>query len=236
MMSMDALRGHGFRIANFCDTSGNPSAAKVYRAAKIILAQRNIDAYFASGSGVASQEQYHSARGLVKAFREVRRKIPAVIRIGGNYEEDAMEILHNYTIDLPMRVEAYGRDTSATYCAGRLRELVAGWSYDDEEPYLPYDMEDPVSSHSFETLTGKIFVDGGRCTECKEKPCISACSAGILSLESGSPVLNISKEEARKGRCTECLACEIACQFHGQGAIVIRLPIHGLKEAVQEKE
>src|SRR5437764_10072477 len=39
MMSMDAIVNAGFTTANFTDTSGNPSASKVYRAARIILAQ-----------------------------------------------------------------------------------------------------------------------------------------------------------------------------------------------------
>src|SRR5919108_5328188 len=55
MMSMDAIVNAGFTIANFTDTSGNPSASKVYRAARIILAQPDLVGYFGSGSGVASQ-------------------------------------------------------------------------------------------------------------------------------------------------------------------------------------
>ena len=42
MMSMDAIVNAGFTIANFTDTSGNPSASKVYRAARIILAQPHL--------------------------------------------------------------------------------------------------------------------------------------------------------------------------------------------------
>src|SRR5256885_4008968 len=61
MMSMDAIVNAGFTIANFTDTSGNPSASKVYRASRIILAQPDLIGYFGSGSGVASQEQYWSA-------------------------------------------------------------------------------------------------------------------------------------------------------------------------------
>jgi len=83
MMSMDAVLKQGFKLANYCDTSGNPPASKVYRAAKIILSQPGIRGYFASGSGVASREQHHSARGLVKAFDEEKLDIPAVIRLGG---------------------------------------------------------------------------------------------------------------------------------------------------------
>ena len=76
MMSMDAIVNAGFTIANFTDTSGNPSASKVYRASRIILAQPDLVGYFGSGSGVASQEQYWSAYGLAKAFWELDLDIP----------------------------------------------------------------------------------------------------------------------------------------------------------------
>lgn len=124
MMSMDALLRHGFKLANYCDTSGNPSAAKVYRAAKIILSQPHLVGYFCSGSGVASQEQVHTARGLIKAFREVNLAIPAVIRIGGNMEQEAIRLIQEQCRDLPGPVEAYGRDTSVDECARRLQQLI----------------------------------------------------------------------------------------------------------------
>jgi len=126
MMAMDALQRGGFKIPNFVDTSGNPPASKIYRAAKIILAQKNLAGYFYSGSGVASQEQFHTARGLVKAFREVNLAIPAVIRVGGNGEELAIKILREYTRGLSAPVEAYGRDTSVDFCVQRLKQLING--------------------------------------------------------------------------------------------------------------
>src|SRR6266436_4461252 len=58
-------------LVGFHDTGGNPSASKVYRASRIILAQPDLVGYFGSGSGVASQEQYWSAYGLAKAFWEL---------------------------------------------------------------------------------------------------------------------------------------------------------------------
>lgn len=124
MMGMDALMQAGFKVANFCDTSGNPPASKIYRAAKIILSQPNIEGYFHSGSGMASQEQYHIARGLVKAFREVNLSIPAVIRFGGNSEDEAKKILEEGTQDLPATIEIYGRNDSVGYCAKRLKILI----------------------------------------------------------------------------------------------------------------
>jgi len=230
MMSMDAVLDKGFKLANYCDTSGNPSASKVYRAAKILLSQPHIRGYFASGSGVASQEQFHSARGMVKAFHEEKLEIPGVIRLGGNYEEKAIEILQAYLKDIPAKVEGYGRDDTPEFCAQRLEELIK------ENKSLTHKVK-PLAepslasqSYNFETMTGKIFIDHQKCPRCKTKGCIEACSAEILKLDEEKPVLTISREEAKKGKCTECLACEIFCTFHEQKAIYIQLPIPGLKE------
>ena len=48
---------------------------------------------------------------------------------------------------------------------------------------------------------------------------------------------NITREEAQKGRCAECLACEVDCAFKGAGGGTIDLPIPGLDEYLApEKE
>ena len=230
MMSMDAVLNRGFSLANYCDTSGNPSASKVYRAAKVILSQPHIKAYFASGSGVASQEQYHSARGLVKAFYEEKIQIPAVIRLGGNYEEKAIEILSQYLKHIPGQVEGYGRDDSPEFCARRLEELITA---NENQSHGVIPIEAPVlpeSAYTFDTVTGSLALDHDKCADCQTLGCIEACAPGILKLEENRPVLAIEREDAKKGKCTECLACEIYCKFHEQDAIVIDLPIPGLKE------
>jgi succinyl-CoA synthetase beta subunit len=236
MMSMDALLSQGFKLANYCDTSGNPSAAKVYRAAKIIRSQKNIDGYFASGSGVASQEQYHSARGLVKAFREANLSIPAVIRIGGNSEELAIELLHTYTKDLPGKVEAYGRDTSAVFCAKRLRKLVDNWDYSRKVPPKEIREKPMPSCYHFNTLTGTLYIEQEKCKTCVNKVCVESCKANILKFDDRVPTLSITPEEVKKGGCTECLACELACEFQGNKAIFIDLPIPGLEKLLYRME
>ncbi len=120
MMSMDAIVNAGFTIANFTDTSGNPSASKVYRAARIILAQPDLVGYFGSGSGVASQEQYWSAYGLAKAFWELDLDIPAVIRLGGNTEDRAVDILRR----MSEAASRAGRGLSQNRCAGHDRRAL----------------------------------------------------------------------------------------------------------------
>jgi succinyl-CoA synthetase beta subunit len=228
MMSMDAVQGKGYKIANFCDTSGNPPASKVYRAAKIILSQKNIQGYFGSGSGVASQEQFHSARGLVKAFREEWVDIPVVIRLGGNSEDLAVQILTEYTRDLPAPVEGYKKDDSAEYCAERFDQLMKSGKI--KKSARPRPTKRSNNLYTFDTITGSITYDHDLCLKCESKICIEKCVPRILKNEDGKPVLNITPEEAKKGKCTECLACEVECYFHGNKGGFVDLPVKGLKE------
>jgi succinyl-CoA synthetase beta subunit len=238
MMSMDALVKRGYKIANFTDTSGNPPASKVYRAAKIILSQPNIDGYFGSGSGVASQEQFHSARGLVKAFWEENLSIPAVIRLGGNREDQAITILTEYTKDLPAPVEGYKKDDSADHCAERMDALIKEHGKPSQPrqaavPSVPeFDAKDP---YTFETPTGKIVYDHKLCRDCNTKICIETCVPQILMEQDGVPVLNISRDDAKAGKCTECLACEVECRVGGNAGGRVMLPITGLDEYRQRE-
>lgn len=233
MMSMDALVKRGYTIANFTDTSGNPPASKVYRAAKIILSQPNIDGYFGSGSGVASQEQFHSARGLVKAFWEDDLSIPAVIRLGGNGEDKAIQILTDYTRDLPAPVEGYKKDDTADFCAQRMQELLEA-QHDKAAPRklaLPVTPEFvPKDPYTFETPTGRVLIDHALCRTCKTKSCIQTCVPQILKDQDGVVVLNISREDAKAGKCIECLACEVECRVGGNAGGRVILPIPGLDE------
>jgi succinyl-CoA synthetase beta subunit len=235
MMSMDAVLRRGYQLANFVDTSGNPPASKVYRAARIILSQPGLDGYFGSGSGVASQEQFHSARGLVKAFLEEPLMVPAVIRLGGNAEDQAVEILERVNGLVPAPVEGYRKDDSPDFCAERLDRLITDHAPAAQTPTgrapLP-----AVEPYRFGTVTGgTVTLDHARCATCETKVCVKTCARSILSLNDAAlPVLNITPEEAKKGRCVECLACDIECYFHGNKGGFVELPIAGL-DAYRQK-
>jgi len=228
MMSMDAVLNRGYRLADFVDTSGNPPASKVYRAARIVLAQDGIDGYFASGSGVASQEQFHSARGLVKAFMEVPLAVPAVIRLGGNAEDRAIAILERARDEIRAPVEGYGKDDSPEYCAERLDHLIRNFEPLSVVP-TGWSRPDPQRPYSFATVTGgEVILDHEACLDCASKICVETCVPGILKLQDEVPVLNITIEQAKKGGCNECLACEIECSFEGNRGGYVNLPIAGL--------
>jgi len=128
MLGASAFVARGLKIANYADTSGDPTASKVYRVIKCILAQP-IDGYVLMGACLANQEQWHHAHALVKALREEaeeRPGFPVVLLLAGNKEKEAHEIVRNGLKDLPLRWELYGRDRiyDTEFIADRLEELV----------------------------------------------------------------------------------------------------------------
>ncbi len=129
MLGADALIRHGVKLADYADTSGNPTASKVYRIVKIIFSQPNIDGYVLMGACIANQEQWHHAHALVRALREElasRPDFPVIILIAGNKEVESLEILREGLKGLPARVEIYGRDYvyNVDYIAERMKKLV----------------------------------------------------------------------------------------------------------------
>jgi succinyl-CoA synthetase beta subunit len=178
---------------------------------------------------VASQEQFHSARGLVKAFREAPLSVPAVIRLGGNAEVKAIQILTDYTRDLPVPVEAYGKDDTPDFCAERLEKLVEAAPPVPASVQVEWSKKEAAKPYRFASPTGTIQFDHELCARCESKICIKECVPQILKEDlHGLPVLNITPEEAKKGKCTECLACEVECFFGGNKGGYIELPIAGL--------
>ncbi|NNE36897.1 MAG: succinyl-CoA synthetase subunit beta, partial [Gammaproteobacteria bacterium] len=135
MLGMDALNKVGLKVADYADTSGNPTASKVYRAVKLIMSQPGIEAYFLSGFMMANQEQWHHAHGIVKALREELPKrpgFPVVLLLCGNKEKESQEILKKGLADLDARVEIYDRERvyDAKFIGGRVKTLVEEYRKD----------------------------------------------------------------------------------------------------------
>ncbi len=124
MMAMDALSRARLQRRQLLRHQRQPAGLQgLPRRAHHPLAARR-RGYFGAGSGVAWQEQFHSARGLVKAFRETRLAVPAVMRFGGNGEEMAIEILTSYAGS--WRAGSATARTAVDVCAARLNELDRG--------------------------------------------------------------------------------------------------------------
>jgi succinyl-CoA synthetase beta subunit len=231
MMSMDAIVNAGFTIANFTDTSGNPSASKVYRAARIILAQPNLVGYFGSGSGVASQEQYWSAYGLAKAFWELDLDIPAVIRLGGNTEDRAVDILQRMSKLLRAPVEGYRKTDTPAFIAERFAELVANAGGKKWKP-RPQRMPEFVhgsAAKAFPVKGGRVWIDMARWRDIHGF--VETQSAGLIVDRDGAPFITLPAEEFAN-KDSELLACSVESRMNGVEGFYLELEIPGLKEIV----
>ncbi|HEY4257836.1 MAG TPA: ATP-grasp domain-containing protein [Candidatus Udaeobacter sp.] len=231
MMSMDAIVNTGFTIANFTDTSGNPSASKVYRATRIILAQRDLVGYFGSGSGVASQEQYWSAYGLAKAFWELDLDIPAVIRLGGNTEDRAVDVLHRTSKLLGAPVEAYRKSDTPAFIAARFAELVAtagAKKWKPRAPRVPEFINDD-SAIALAVKNGRVWIDRERWA--KIRSAVQEQSCGLIVDLAGAPTPSVAAEEFAT-KDSELLACEVECHLAGIEGFYLELDIPGLNELI----
>jgi succinyl-CoA synthetase beta subunit len=234
MMSMDAIVNAGFTIANFTDTSGNPSASKVYRACRIILAQPDLVGYFGSGSGVASQEQYWSAYGLAKAFWELNLDIPAVIRLGGNTEDRAVDILRRMSRLLRAPVEGYRKTDTPAVIAERFAELVAvagGTKWKPRAPRVPKFVKNK-SVTMIPVKNGRVWIDTA--TWSRIRDAVETHSGGLIADRAGSPVATLATEEFAN-KDSELLACDVECRLAGVEGFYLELDIPGLDELIPRK-
>jgi len=231
MMSMDAIVNAGFTIANFTDTSGNPSASKVYRAARIILAQPSLVGYFGSGSGVASQEQYWSAYGLAKAFWEVDLDIPAVIRLGGNTEDRAVDILHRMSKLLPSPIEGYRKTDTPATIAGRFSELVGGaeGKWKPRIPRAPRFIKDSPTV-ALSVKNGRVWIDTMQWPQIRSA--VETHSGGLIVDRQGVPAPSLPDEEFAT-KDSELLACDVECRLAEIEGFYLELDIPGLNELIE---
>src|SRR5437763_819540 len=232
MMSMDAIVNAGFTIANFTDTSGNPSASKVYRAARIILAQPDLVGYFGSGSGVASQEQYWSAYGLAKAFWELDLDIPAVIRLGGNTEDRAVDILQRTSKLLRAPVEGYRKTDAPAAIANRFADLVAsagGAKWKPRAPRLPKFMRNP-SATMLPVKNCRVWIETVQWPQIRSA--IETHSGGLIVDRKGAPARSPSEEEFAT-KDSELLACDVECRLAGIEGLYLELDIPGLNDLIR---
>jgi len=231
MMSMDAIVNAGFTIANFTDTSGNPSASKVYRAARIILAQPDLVGYFGSGSGVASQEQYWSAYGLAKAFWELDLGIPAVIRLGGNTEDRAVDILHRMSKLLRAPVEGYRKSDTPATIATRFAELVAEAKNAKWKPRAPRAPEfvKNKSSVMLAVKNGRVWIDTAQWSQIRSA--IETHSGGLIVDHKGVPAPSLPDEEFAT-KDSELLACDVECRLARIEGFYLELDIPRVDELV----
>jgi succinyl-CoA synthetase beta subunit len=116
LTTMDELIPLGYYPVNFCDSSGNPTGSKLYRATKIILSQPLIQG-FLFVSCISSQQLDHTARGIIAALKELypesggKPNIPMVFSFRGSWDDVAIDLFHQHGIADSPWVRILARDS-----------------------------------------------------------------------------------------------------------------------------
>jgi hypothetical protein len=193
------------------------------------LAQPDLVGYFGSGSGVASQEQYWSAYGLAKAFWELDLDIPAVIRLGGNTEDRAVDILHRMSKLLRAPVEGYRKTDTPASIADRFTELVAsarGAKWKPRSQRMP-EFVHASSAKTFPVKGGRVWIDMARWRDIRGF--VETQSGGLIVDRENAPFITLPQEEFAT-KDSELLACSTECRMASLEGFWLQLDVPGLDE------
>ena len=92
MATMDLIKLHGGRPANFLDVGGTATRERVAEAFKLILSDRNVNGVLVNiFGGIVRCDMI--AEGIVGAVGEVGITVPVVVRLEGTNAERGREIL-----------------------------------------------------------------------------------------------------------------------------------------------
>ncbi|MCS7118804.1 MAG: ADP-forming succinate--CoA ligase subunit beta [Archaeoglobaceae archaeon] len=92
MATMDLIYLEGGKPANFLDIGGGASAEMTKKALEILTKDENVRVIFMNiFGGITRCDEV--ARGLLKAFNELRIDIPVILRLSGTNEEEGRKIV-----------------------------------------------------------------------------------------------------------------------------------------------
>ena len=94
MATMDIIKLYGEEPANFLDVGGGASKEKVSAAFKIILSDKNVKGILINIFGGIMRCDV-LAQGVVDAAKEIKIKVPLVVRLAGTNFEEGKKILEN---------------------------------------------------------------------------------------------------------------------------------------------
>jgi len=98
MATMDIIQLSGGSPANFLDVGGDASEERVKNAFRILLSDPNVKAVFINVfGGILRCDML--ASGIVSAARELRFKVPVVVRMEGTNVRQGQEILRNSSLN-----------------------------------------------------------------------------------------------------------------------------------------
>ncbi|KAL4872800.1 hypothetical protein BDV12DRAFT_126479 [Aspergillus spectabilis] len=92
MNTVDALSIHGGHCANFLDTGGKATSETVKASFRIITSDPRVKAIFVNIFGGLTRCDM-IAEGIILAFRDLKLKVPVVVRLRGTNEEEGQRMI-----------------------------------------------------------------------------------------------------------------------------------------------
>jgi succinyl-CoA synthetase beta subunit len=99
MATMDIIKLHGGEPANFLDVGGGANVKQVTEAFKIILSDKNVKGILVNIFGGIMRCDV-IAEGVIAAVKQVKLKVPLVVRLEGTKSKEGKELLANSKLPL----------------------------------------------------------------------------------------------------------------------------------------
>ena len=99
MATMDIIKLYGQEPANFLDVGGGASKEKVSAAFKLIMSDKNVKGILINIFGGIMRCDV-LAQGVVDAAKEIKIKVPLVVRLAGTNFKEGKEILDNSGLEI----------------------------------------------------------------------------------------------------------------------------------------
>ena len=152
-----------------------------------------------------------------------------MIRLGGNTEDRAVDILRRMSGLLRAPVEGYRKTDAPAMIAERFAELVVGGGgtkWKPRAPRVPKFVGDK-SATMLPVKSGRVWIDSAQWPEIRHA--VETRSGGLIVDRAGSPVA-ASEEFATKD--SELLACDVECRLASVEGFYLELDIPGLGELI----
>lgn len=94
MATIDIINDFGGKAANFLETGGGINEQLMYGAVKLLAQDKRLKALFINLYG-GINPMVQAANGIVKAYKELKPDIPILVKLVGNEQEKAWEILES---------------------------------------------------------------------------------------------------------------------------------------------
>jgi len=104
MATIDLIKDFRGEPANFLETGGGITEELMEGAVKVMLGDRRLRALLINLYG-GINPMPEAAKGIVKAFEKLRPKIPILVKLVGNQQEEAWSILESASIPVVKEIQ-----------------------------------------------------------------------------------------------------------------------------------